>query len=60
MILEETFTLENGVQIPKLALGTWQIDNDQVTTVAESALANGYRHIDTAVEYQNESGVVKG
>lgn len=60
MILEETFTLENGVQIPKLALGTWQIDNDQVTTVVESALANGYRHIDTAVEYQNESGVGKG
>lgn len=30
MILNETFTLSNGVKIPKLGFGTWMIDNDAV------------------------------
>ena len=29
MILKETFTLANGIQIPKLGLGTWFIDDDK-------------------------------
>lgn len=29
MILKETYTLENGVEIPKLGLGTWMIENDK-------------------------------
>ena len=38
MILNENLTLNNGVKIPKLALGTWQISNQQVTDVVKMAL----------------------
>ena len=60
MLLKETYTLNNGVRIPKIALGTWQIDNDTVTGVVRDAVDAGYRHIDTAVQYDNEEGVGKG
>jgi diketogulonate reductase-like aldo/keto reductase len=58
--MNETFTLYNGVKIPKLGFGTWQISNgpvcyDNVT----SALKSGYRHIDTASAYGNEESVGK-
>src|SRR5436190_23579952 len=60
MILSEKFTLSNGVEIPKLGLGTWFInDKDVVEAVKESARI-GYRHIDTAQAYGNESGVGEG
>jgi diketogulonate reductase-like aldo/keto reductase len=57
-VLTENFTLANGLQIPKIAFGTWQIPDgpttyDSVTT----ALQAGYRHIDTARAYGNEAGV---
>lgn len=57
MILEETFTLANGVAIPKLGLGTWRIDDDAVGQVVRDAISVGYRHIDTAQAYGNERGV---
>lgn len=57
MILEETFTLANGVVIPKLGLGTWRIDDDAVGQVVRDAIGIGYRHIDTAQAYGNERGV---
>lgn len=57
MILEETFTLANGVTIPKLGLGTWRIDDDAVGQVVRDAIGIGYRHIDTAQAYGNERGV---
>ncbi|SIQ92530.1 aldo/keto reductase [Halanaerobium kushneri] len=60
MILNENYTLANGVEIPKLGLGTWLIDNDDVVETVKSAIEIGYRHIDTAQAYQNESGVGKG
>jgi len=60
MILNEKFTLSNGVEIPKLGLGTWLIDNDDVVETVKAAIEIGYRHIDTAQAYQNESGVGKG
>lgn len=31
MILKETYTLENGVEIPKLGLGTWMIENNKAS-----------------------------
>lgn len=60
MILEETFTLANGVAIPKLGLGTWRIDDDAVGQVVRDAIGIGYRHIDTAQAYGNERGVGEG
>ncbi|MDO4851070.1 MAG: aldo/keto reductase [Actinomycetota bacterium] len=59
-ILKETYTLNNGVQVPKLALGTWLIDDDKVADAVRAAVEIGYRHIDTAQAYGNERGVGEG
>jgi diketogulonate reductase-like aldo/keto reductase len=60
MILEEKYTLSNGVEIPKLGLGTWFISNRNVAQAVKDAVRIGYRHIDTAQAYRNESGVGDG
>jgi diketogulonate reductase-like aldo/keto reductase len=60
MILDETFTLSNGVKIPKLGLGTWMIDDHKVANVVREAAQIGYRHFDTAQAYANERGVGDG
>lgn len=60
MILDETFTLANGVMIPKLGLGTWMIADDQVAQSVREAVRIGYRHFDTAQAYGNERGVGEG
>lgn len=60
MILKEAYTLANGVQIPKLGLGTWFIGDDQATQAVYTAAKLGYRLIDTAQAYGNERGVGEG
>ncbi len=60
MVLEEKFTLSNGVEIPKLGFGTWLISNHHVKDAVVEAAKVGYRHIDTALAYHNESGVGEG
>jgi diketogulonate reductase-like aldo/keto reductase len=50
-------TLNNGVTIPQLGFGVFQIPQDQTQRVVEDALEAGYRHIDTAAAYGNEAGV---
>lgn len=60
MILDETYTLANGVTIPKLGLGTWFIDDDKAAEAVRSAVELGYRHVDTAQAYGNERGVGEG
>ena len=60
MLLEETYTLSNDVKIPKIALGTWMIDDDKVANAVIEAVKLGYRHIDTAQAYGNERGVGDG
>lgn len=57
MILSENYVLSNGVTIPKLALGTWFINNKNVVEAVKEAIKLGYRHIDTAQAYRNEKGV---
>ncbi|HET6299505.1 MAG TPA: aldo/keto reductase [Kribbella sp.] len=52
-----TITLDNGVEIPQLGLGVWQVENEIVTDVVSAAFASGYRHVDTAAAYGNEAGV---
>jgi len=59
MILNETHPLSNGVEIPKLGLGTWLISDADVVQAVKDALAIGYRHIDTAQAYGNERGVAE-
>ncbi len=60
MILQENYTLSNGVEIPKLGLGTWFINNNDVVQAVKDAANVGYRHIDTAQAYRNEQGVGAG
>jgi len=60
MILQQTYTLYNGVEIPKLGLGTWMVGDADVEPAVRAALEIGYRHIDTAQAYRNESGVGRG
>jgi len=60
MIFEETYTLSNGIEIPKIGLGTWCIENSNVTQAVCEAVKIGYRHFDTAQAYENEEGVGKG
>ena len=52
-----TVTLSNGVRMPGFGFGTWPMDNAQAAGAVASALAAGYRLIDTAENYGNEQGV---
>lgn len=52
-----TVTLNNGVQMPILGFGVFQIPAEQTQHVVEQALAAGYRHLDTAASYGNEQAV---
>ncbi|MCX4451211.1 aldo/keto reductase [Streptomyces sp. NBC_01789] len=58
--LNETYTLSNAVEIPKLGLGTWFIDDDKAADAVRAAVGIGYRNIDTAQAYGNECGVGEG
>lgn len=59
-ILNETYTLANGVEIPRLGLGTWLMDDAEAAAAVREAIALGYRHVDTAQAYGNEAGVGEG
>jgi 2,5-diketo-D-gluconate reductase A len=50
-------TLNDGTAIPQLGLGTYRLADDDAYRVASQALEMGYRHIDTAHLYHNESGI---
>ncbi|SEE21118.1 MULTISPECIES: aldo/keto reductase [Streptomyces] len=52
-----TVTLDNGVEIPQLGFGVFQVPDEQTTAAVTSALEAGYRSIDTAAIYGNETGV---
>ncbi len=60
MILQENYTLNNGVSIPKLGLGTWFIPDENAAQAVCDAVEAGYRHIDTAQAYGNERGIGEG
>lgn len=57
MILQESYSLNNGVKIPKVGFGTWMIEDKAAVQAVKDALMIGYRHIDTAQAYENERGV---
>ena len=52
-------TLNNGVQIPQLGFGVFQVPEEETTAAVREALDAGYRSIDTAAAYGNESAVGK-
>ncbi|MFG2223118.1 aldo/keto reductase [Streptomyces sp. NPDC048644] len=51
-----TITLNNGVSMPQLGFGVWQVPDDEAATAVGHALEAGYRSIDTAAIYGNEEG----
>ncbi|MDE6047977.1 MAG: aldo/keto reductase [Anaeroplasmataceae bacterium] len=57
---DKYFTLTNGVKIPAVGFGTWQVkDGQEAYDSVRWALEAGYRHIDTAYVYGNEESVAK-
>ncbi len=50
-------TLNNGLRMPQLGFGVWQVPDEEVTAAVTKALEVGYRAIDTAKVYENEAGV---
>ena len=60
MIKNEFFTLNNGVKIPSIGFGTWQVaEGEEGYNSCLWALKAGYRHIDTAFVYGNEPSVAR-
>lgn len=49
------YELNNNIKIPSIGLGTWLIDESKVKNVVKEAINMGYRHIDTAQAYENET-----
>ncbi len=59
--ISDSTTLHNGVKMPWLGLGVYQIPDGKVVEQAVySAVSSGYRSIDTAAAYRNETGVGQG
>ena len=60
MVRNEYFTLNNGVKIPAIGFGTWQVANgEEGYNSCLWALKSGYRHIDTAFAYGNEPSIAR-
>jgi 2,5-diketo-D-gluconate reductase A len=55
-----THTLNDGTKIPALGLGTWPMDDAEAERAVATALESGYRLLDTATNYRNETGVGRG
>ncbi|HHX10749.1 MAG TPA: aldo/keto reductase [Firmicutes bacterium] len=56
--LADTYTLQNGVEIPCIGLGTWQVPDGEIAySAVRDALSLGYRHVDIAAIYRNEESV---
>ncbi len=53
----DSATLPSGAALPLLGFGTWQLTGEQARTSTATALEAGYRHVDTATMYRNETEV---
>src|ERR1700745_1318845 len=60
MTKQPTLTLNDGNVIPQFGLGVWQVPNARTAQVVSHAISTGYRLIDTAAIYENESGTGSG
>ena len=56
----EFITLNNGLQMPQLGFGVWQVPDEEATAAVAKALEVGYTSIDTAMIYGNEASVGRG
>ncbi|MEU9100135.1 aldo/keto reductase [Streptomyces sp. NPDC048361] len=54
-----SITLNNGVEMPQLGFGVWQVPDDEAAKAVATAIDSGYRSIDTAAIYENERGTGK-
>lgn len=54
-----SLTLNNGVDMPQLGFGVWQVPDDEAEKAVATAIESGYRSIDTAAIYENEVGTGK-
>jgi 2,5-diketo-D-gluconate reductase A len=57
---QSSITFNDGNSIPQVGLGVWQTPQDIAAPTVKTAIAAGYRHIDTASGYDNEEGVGEG
>ena len=57
---KDTITLRSGMQIPCIGFGTWKMQPEVAAVAVAEAINLGYRHIDTATAYCNETGVGEG
>jgi 2,5-diketo-D-gluconate reductase A len=55
-----TITLPHGAAMPQIGLGTWPMDDGEAERAVATAVEAGYRLVDTAYAYGNETGVGKG
>lgn len=60
MIKQPYLSLNDNMKIPQLGFGMWQVKDDEAPRIIDEALATGFRSIDTAAIYGNESGTGKG
>lgn len=58
--IQNTVSFHDGHSAPQLGFGVWQVENDMAATVVQTALDVGYRSLDTAAIYGNETGVGQG
>lgn len=58
--MEKTKRLANGLEMPRLGLGVWRVEDDDAANAVKWAIADGYHLIDTAAIYKNEKGVGEG
>ena len=58
--MKQTVTINNGAQMPLLGFGVFQIPQTETADVVAAAIRAGYRHIDTAQSYLNETEVGQG
>ncbi|ATP39853.1 aldo/keto reductase [Solibacillus sp. R5-41] len=58
--LQDTIELNNGIEMPGIGLGVFQVENDATVEIVKNAIEVGYRSIDTAAIYGNEAGVGEG
>lgn len=58
--MDKTKQLANGIEMPRLGLGVWRVEDNDATNSVKWAIENGYQLIDTAAVYKNERGVGEG